>query len=194
MPETPKEGQQNIALHASPSLSPIVSARRQAYRHMFPSPTPPIRRTSRQSTMTTRTATDTQRGPPDVPQHGCPRQTYRDRLPRLPLNGYVGSSRQEEEKLMLLLSPERQVRQVCLLADRPAVMQVPPPGGCCGEVTQELVCEPREDRSASPPRRRPRFFSLSIRGLPLSRCILRPWGRGRCSVSSQSRALGARPS
>lgn len=28
-----------------------------------------------------------------VPQHGCPRQTYRDRLPRLPLHGWASPGR-----------------------------------------------------------------------------------------------------
>lgn len=55
-------------------------------------------------------------------------------------------------------------------------MQVPPPGGCCGEVTEELVCEPREEEA--PPASAPTSVLLAAYEVYLSRCISRPWGVG----------------
>lgn len=81
--------------------------------------------------------------------------------------------------------PEHQVRQVCLLADRPAVMQVPPPGGCCGEVTEELVCEPREEPTSV-------LLPLHTRSTSLS-VYLPPLGEGAMLRTVPVSGLGGPP-
>lgn len=150
-----------------------MSARRQASRRSRRRLLPSGRSLARQQRQPARLPTRRERGPRTSTRLS---KANISRSPSEAPSARLGFSRQRRRSLCSFVPPERQVRQVCLLADRPAVMQVPPPGGCCGEVTEELVCEPREEEA--PPASAPTSVLLAPYEVYLSRCISRPWGVG----------------